>query len=222
MEDMTQDLYATGEWNNVLRMTAQAAVAELTEQYAISADGVLAAEEVIDELLHSAQETFGSMPEYAPKPRSLKLTIILRKPELEGMEGDFGETEGGGPVEGGDEVPPAEETELVVEGLSEKDGEINVGGDGAETSGTGGDTTGAPEEPVLEPGSTKVGPIMVHPSDDIRSVQNQLNKLLLEMGKDQVKIELYPYFVAALRGRDFPKDACLLNFDLPTTLNIVI
>ena len=221
MEDMTQDLYATGEWNNVLRMTAQAAVAELTEQYAMCADGVLAAEEVIDELLHSAQETFGSMPEYAPKPRSLKLTIILRKPEIEGMEGELGETEGGGPVEGGEEVPPAEETELVVEGLSEKEGETKEGGDAVETSAEE-DIAGAPEEPVLEPGSTKIGPIMVYPSDDIRSVQNQLNKLLIEMGKDQTKIELYPYFVAALRGRDFPKDACLLNFDLPTTLNIVI
>ena len=221
MEDMTQELYTTGQWNNVLRMTAQAAVAELKEQYAISADGVLAAEEVIDELLHSAQETFGAMPEYAPKPRSLKLTIILRKPEIEGMEGEVGETEGGG--DGGEEIPPPEETELVVEGLSEKEGEIKESGDGIETNGTGeGDPTSASDEPILEPGSTKIGPIMVHPSDDIRSVQNQLNKLLLDMGKDQTKIELYPYFVAALRGRDFPKDACLLNFDLPTTLNIVI
>ena len=179
MEDMTQELYATGDWNNVLRMTAQAAVAELTEQYATSADGVLAAEEVIDELLHSAQETFGSMPIYAPKPRTLKLTIILRKP-AEGMEGELGEAGGEGGGEVGDEIPPPEETELVVEGLSEKDDVNKEGGDAEETtSGTGGEDTaaGAPEEPVLEPGSTKVGPIMVNATDDIRTVQNQLNKL---------------------------------------------
>ena len=40
--------------------------------------------------------------------------------------------------------------------------------------------------------------------------------------RSQNRIQLYPYFVAALGGREFPKDCCIVNFDLPTILNIVI
>lgn len=225
MEQLTQDLYKSGEWNDVLRMTAQQAVAELTESCCLAADGVLAAEDIIDELLHSATETFGAMPEYVPRVRSLKLTIILRK-------------ESGGESDGAVEGEGGEGTELVIEGLDDQSAPPAPEGEGAPTDGDdagasasagAGADAGAGEgeregadEPTMEPGAVKIGPILIDATDDIISAQAKLNIGLQEQGKGDAKVDLYPYFVAALRGRDFPRDATLMNFDLPKTLNIVI
>jgi len=212
IDEMTEDFYKSGDWNNMLRITAEQAVAELTARYALAADGCLAAEEVIDEILQSAQDTLANLPDYAPKPRTLKLTIILRKDS--GGDG-AGEGEGGDGGAGGEDAEAPAETELVVEGLSGDDEPpADVAADADEPS--------EPQEPEIEPGATKIGPIMVEEDDDIRSVQKRLDEALKAQGKADTKIDLYPYFVAALRGRDFPRDASLLNFQLPTTLNIVI
>ena len=136
-----------------------------------------------------------------------------------------GEGEG---VEGG-EGAEGERTELVVEGLDDvppvdapvegEGGSSAEGGDGTD-AGTG--AGGSSDDPVLEPGAVRIGPITIDHTDDIVSAQKKLNLSLVDQGKGDVQIDLYPYFVAALRGRDFPRDATLMNFDLPTTLNIVI
>ena len=212
-DEMTEDFYKSGDWNDMLRKTAEQAVTELTERYALAADGCLAAEEVIDEILQSAQETFANMPEYAPTPRILRLTIILRKDS--GGDGAGGGEGEGGEGGGGDDAEAPIETELVVEGLpGDDDVPAGVVADADEPV--------APPEPEIEPGATKIGPLVVDEVDDIRSVQKRLDEALKAAGKGDAKIDLYPYFVAALRGRDFPRDASLLNFQLPSTLNIVI
>jgi hypothetical protein len=141
---------------------------------------------------------------------------------VEGLDDEPAPVDAPGEGEGAEEgAGSGASAEADAEPVAEADAEGDAG-TGADTEAGAGSSGGGADEPVMEPGAVRIGPILIDPTDDIVSAQKKLNNSLAEEGKGDVKIDLYPYFVAALRGRDFPRDATLMNFDLPTTLNIVI
>jgi hypothetical protein len=143
--------------------------------------------------LQSAKERYEVTEPYVREARYVDLTIVLRE---EGAGGGDGDAEDAG-------------TDLV-----------------AETEAPPTDPDAPPAKPfdvaaASEKGTT-IGPIRIAEDDTLSSVESKLVVLLREANKSDVRIRLYPYFVAARGGTAFPQDAMLVNLNLPKRLNIVI
>jgi hypothetical protein len=165
-------------------------------------DSYNAAEHVAAELLHRAQERYMDMAAYRPKPRRLDLTITFQS---DGYAAD--------------ESGSLAQMEMVVD-EKETSGEEEAGS----SSGLGRDPNGPSSSVPLavEDDPNRIGPIRVDESDTIVTVEAKILAELRRKGLANKKFRLYPYVVAALKGREFPLDASLLNFGLPSTLNIIV
>ena len=208
LENVTNELLESGVWADPLQVAVSADVAALLQKSIHVLESYSAAEEVVNELLFIAQERYTEMEAFQPRPRRMELTILFQS-ENDGAEGGMGTVE----------------MEVVVEGENET--EEREGGKGSEGKDVGSadssDSAGASRKPSpLAENPNKIGPILVDEFDTIASVEV---KIIAELRRKKLldkKFKLYSYVVAALKGREFPLDACLLNFELPSTLNIIV
>jgi hypothetical protein len=194
VDGATNELLRNGDWSNPLIVNAQASAVALMEESRITMESYNSAEEVMDELLAEAHTRYTEMAAYEPIFRRMELSITFQNDNT-GEEEEIGE--------------------ILVDEVKEED----VDGEPIE-----GSSSSQPKEtaPVVPDDSNKIGPIMVVETDTIASIEE---KILIELEKKNSthkRFKLYSYIVAALRGREFPLDVCILNFDLPATLNIVV
>mmetsp|Transcript_29483 Transcript_29483/g.28201 ORF Transcript_29483/g.28201 Transcript_29483/m.28201 type:complete len:442 (+) Transcript_29483:141-1466(+) len=194
VDGATNELLRNGDWSNPLIVNAQASAVALMEESRITMESYNSAEEVMDELLAEAHTRYTEMAAYEPIFRRMELSITFQNDNT-GEEEEIGE--------------------ILVDEVKEED----VDGEPIE-----GSSSSQPKEtaPVVPDDSNKIGPIMVVETDTIASIEE---KILIELEKKNLthkRFKLYSYIVAALRGREFPLDVCILNFDLPATLNIVV
>jgi hypothetical protein len=196
VDGATNELLANGDWVDPLIVNAQASAVALMEESRITMESYNSAEEVMDELLAEAHIRYTEMAAYEPIFRRMELSITFQTDnDLTGEEEEIGE--------------------IVVNEVNEE----NINEEPIE-----GSSSSQPKEtdPVAADDSNKIGPIIVVETDTIASVEA---KILIELEKKNLthkRFKLYSYIVAALRGREFPLDVCILNFDLPATLNIVV
>ena len=200
LEDLSAELLANGDWKDPLHVSTSSEVVGVVQGGRSMLESFTAADEIALELLQMAQERYTEMAAYEVKPRRMELSIIFRseddaRDENRDELGDVDEV-----VEGGDDW-------AGVRGLDNAD---------ASSSSNPNSTTKDMSN------SLSIGPIVVDADDTIASVERKITHALREKHMIDRKFELYAYIVAALKGREFPQDALLLNFDLPPTLNVIV
>lgn len=198
LEDLSAELLANGDWDDPLHVSTSSEVVRVVQGGRSILESFIAADEIALELLQMAQERYNEMAAYEVKPRRMELSIIFRS------ENDARD-------ETRDDIGEVDE---VIEG-----GDDWAGGQDSAVDGTSSSNPNSTSEEIFN--SLIVGPIAVNADDTIASVEKKITIALREKKMTHRKFELYAYIVAALKGREFPQDALLLNFDLPPTLNII-
>jgi hypothetical protein len=143
--------------------------------------------------LQSAKERYEGTEPYVRELRYIDLTIVLREDSAGGGDGDAGDS--GADLVAETEAPPDDPDAPPARPF---------------------DVAAASEKGVT------IGPVRITEDDTLSSVESKLVVLLRDANKPDVRIRLYPYFVAARGGTPFPQDAMLVNLNLPKRLNIVI
>ena len=223
VDSISNELMEGGIWKDPLEVIMTTEAAALVFQGKAVYEAHSAAEEITNELLLMAERRYAEMAAYRPKPRRMELTIFLR--------GDNNLTD--------EVVDYSAEVEMVVDEREEdEDTELAEISNNEMVEGGDGSSSGSlPEEKDLLPDqhveaqtsavvsqdtSKSIGPIIVDEFDTVMSVEAKIMEELFRRNMADKKFRLYSYVVAALKGREFPLDACLLNFDLPPTLNIIV
>jgi hypothetical protein len=202
IDGATRELLANGDWSDPMKVNAQRSAAALMEESRITLESYNSAEEVMDELLAEAHTRYTEMAAYQPIFRRMELCITFHNDNT-GDEEEIGEIVVS-------EVKEEDANEEPIEGSLEESAE--------------GSSSSQPKEidAVIEDDSKKIGPILVDETDTIASIEAKILVELEKKNSTHKRFKLYSYIVAALRGREFPLDVCVLNFDLPATLNIVV
>lgn len=196
IEDISADLYSTGDWTDPLELRIGEEVAAMVQRSAILLESFAAAEEIALELLLTVQERYSEIAHYRRLPRSMEITIIFQREVAMVVDDDsiFAETEA--VSDGNDEK--SEAMDLAVEPDTCQNSIVPVDLD------------------------VSIGPILVDESDTIASVERKICEVLRLKNIADKRIELYPFIFAALKGVEFPLDALLMNLNLPLTLNIIV
>ena len=217
IDSISDELMDGGIWKDPLEVIITTEAAALVSQGRAIYEAHSAAEEITNELLLMAERRYAEMAAYRPTPRRMELTIFLRS----------------------EVVDYSAEVEMVVD-EREEDGdnemaetlsnEMVEGGEGSSSGSIPAEAHLLPDQHVEaqisavapQDMSISIGPIVVDEFDTIVSVEAKITEELFRKNMADKKFRLYSYVVAALKGREFPLDACLLNFDLPPTLNIIV
>jgi hypothetical protein len=195
IEDLSADLYSTGDWTDPLEVRIGEEVSALVQRSAVLLESFAAAEEIALELLLTAQERYSEIAQYKRLPRTMEITIVFQNEVAMMVDDDsiFAEIEA---VSDGNEEK-SEVMELAVEPETFQNSIV-------------------PVDPELS-----IGPILVDESDTIASVERKVCDALRLKNIADKSIELYPFICAALKGVEFPLDSLLMNLNLPSTLNII-
>ena len=223
IDSISNELMDGGIWKDPLEVIMTTEAAALVSQGRAIYEAHSAAEEITNELLLMAERRYAEMAAYRPTPRRMELTIFLRS--------DNNITD--------ELVDYSAEVEMVVDGREEDEdnemaetltNEMVEGGEGSSSGSLPAEAHSLADQhveaqiSVVAPQdvSKSIGPIIVDEFDTIVSVEAKITEELFRKNMADKKFRLYSYVVAALKGREFPLDACLLNFDLPPTLNIIV
>ena len=208
IDNISSELLESGVWEDPVKVAIAVETAALVQESRTMLEAYTAAEEVTNELLQMAQERYSEMAAYCPKPRRSELTIYFQS--------DSTETD-----------DSAVDMEMVVDEEQTDPNLVSTEDLKART----GSSSGSGDEDGLHRSSSdsavldtrkSVGPILVDEFDTIASVEMKIMAELRKKNMTDKKFKLYSYVVAALKGREFPLDACLLSFNLPAKLNIIV
>ena len=219
IDSVSSELLESGAWKDSLEVSLATEVVAVVSKGRAMYEMHSAAEEMTNELLLMAKERYSEMAAYRPKPRRMELTIFLRN-----------DNNGADEVSAEVEVVVEERDEDVYTGLAKvtsgkmaEEGEASPSESSDDALHRQSDRTQPSVSAVAsEEISRTIGPVIVDEFDTIATVEAKIMAELLQNKMADKKFRLYSYVVAALKGREFPLDACLLNFDLPPTLNIIV